>query len=71
MLIACALDALLTHTGWTASPSSATLAFDGGVYDKFPEYRAMLGDALRDMLGATASCWVCCVLAVCAYLSRL
>ena len=51
VLLACSLDALLTHTGWTAAPSSATIAFDGGVYDKFPEYRAMLGDALRGMLG--------------------
>ena len=33
---------------------------DGGVYDKFPVYRALLGHALCGMTEAMGTCWACC-----------
>lgn len=54
-LVASALDALLTHTGWKAraaeQPEDVTIAFDGGVYEKFSVYRTMLDRAMRELLG--------------------
>lgn len=55
-LVAMALLAILEHTGWSreAVPSRVTVAFDGGVYERFGAYRRMLDEALRRQLGPRA-----------------
>eukprot|EP00798_Chlamydomonas_sp_ICE-L_P007476 gene7476-621_t len=60
LLLASALDALLTHMGWHDAPRKVTIAFDGGVgpshldggvYEKFGLYREMLRSLLHCMIG--------------------
>lgn len=46
-----ALSGLLEHTGWKSDPRPISVAFDGGVYVHFPQYRKMLGRALTEQLG--------------------
>ncbi len=50
-MVALALSAILEHTGWTLSPRPLTIAFDGGMYEQFKSYRAMLRDCLKAELG--------------------
>ena len=59
-LVAMALCALLEHTGWAAKepPTPISVAFDGGVYEQFAEYRSMLGAALTEQLGKRFGSWV-------------
>ncbi len=54
-----ALCGLLEHTGWARDPSPITIAFDGGVYEQFPEYRRMLRSALKEQLGGGRAGAVC------------
>ncbi len=62
-LTAMALIAILRHTGWGAGvkagaegagelPKKVTVAFDGGVYERFGLFRTMLYDALVRQVGA-------------------
>mmetsp|Transcript_19097 Transcript_19097/g.32760 ORF Transcript_19097/g.32760 Transcript_19097/m.32760 type:complete len:807 (-) Transcript_19097:874-3294(-) len=53
-LVACSLDAILSHKGWGLGQGQVTLAFDGGVYDKFERYRDMVASVLRQLLGEAA-----------------
>jgi hexokinase len=51
-LVACALHSILDHKGWILDPvQRVTVAFDGGVYEQFAAYRAMLRMALVEMIG--------------------
>jgi hexokinase len=53
MLVACALHAILDHSGWTSleCPKRIVITFDGGVYDQFKLYRSMLRQSLDHQLG--------------------
>ncbi|MEW5316744.1 MAG: hypothetical protein WDW38_008095 [Sanguina aurantia] len=55
MLVAVAIDGILTHNGWHARPVRATIAVDGGVYKKFRRYREMLGEAFAELQGDKAA----------------
>jgi hypothetical protein len=54
MLVAMALSGLLEHTGWRAKPTPISVAFDGGVYVQFAQYRKMIDQALKEQLGRLA-----------------
>ncbi|GIL69534.1 hypothetical protein Vretimale_13553 [Volvox reticuliferus] len=52
-LTAMAVLAILRHNGWAESspPRPVTIAIDGGVYERFTAYRAMLSRAVSEQLG--------------------
>lgn len=54
LVVAVMLDAILTHTGWKDVPARTVVAFDGGVYDHFTRYRAMLREELEAVMGERA-----------------
>lgn len=74
-LTAMAVIAILRHSGWGAGvkaglgeegagelPKKVTVAFDGGVYERFGLFRTMLQDALVRQVGAELAGQVSCTL---------
>lgn len=52
VLVAGALHAIMQHSSWTENPRHIVVTFDGGVYEQFAGYRAMLRKSMVGLLGA-------------------